>query len=265
MSLSRRIFVILNIYALILAAIMIWPLLQILLTSVTSDVTFPPHNISLDAFAQVDWQSYLQAMLVSLRMGFWSTLILIIICLPTAYALERRRFRGRSLLGALIFVPAIFPAVTYAIAISVYIALYAIGWAGSFFVIVMATATGAIPFVVRTIQGSLATSDPVYEEAAVVMGASPLRSFVKITLPLIAPGVITAGAIAFAFAATNFTIPWLMGAKEKPVSVFIYQDVARLGYTRGTAVQVLVMQVVILGTVQTLFRIFRKQFRGAFS
>jgi hypothetical protein len=47
--------------------------------------------------------------------------------------------------------------------------------------------------------------------------------------------------------------------------VYIYQDVARLGYTRQTAVQVLVMQVVILGTVQTLFRIFRKQFRGAFS
>lgn len=265
MSLPRRLFVLLNFYALVLAAIMIWPLLQILLTSVTSDVTFPPHNFSLSAFAEVDWQSYLRAMLVSLRMGFWSTLLLIGICLPTAYVLERKRFRGRSLLGALIFVPAIFPAVTYAIAISVYIALYAIGWAGSFLVIVAATATGAIPFVVRTIQGSLATSDTVYEEAALVMGASPLRTFWRVTLPLIAPGVITAGAIAFAFAATNFTIPWLMGAKETPVSVFIYQDVARLGYTRQTAVQVLVMQVVVLGTVQTLFRIFRKQFRGAFA
>ena len=54
------------------------------------------------------------------------------------------------------------------------------------------------------------------------MGASPIRTFFKITLPLIAPGVITAGAIAFTFAATNFTIPWLMGANDKPVAVYIY-------------------------------------------
>ena len=138
-------------------------------------------------------------------MGFWATLLVIGMCLPAAYAIERRRFPGRSALGALIFVPAIFPTITYGIAIGVYLALYAIQLKGSFFLVILATATWTIPLVTRVIQGSIATTDVVYEEAAIVMGASPIRTFFKITLPLIAPGVITAGAIAFTSAATNFT------------------------------------------------------------
>jgi ABC-type spermidine/putrescine transport system permease subunit II len=191
--------------------------------------------------------------------------VVIAICLPAAYAIERRKFPGRSALGALIFVPAIFPTITYGIAIGVYLAMYAPQWKGAFLIVVLASATWTIPLVVRTIQGSLATTDVVYEEAALVMGASPLRAFFKITLPLIAPGVITAGAIAFTSAATNFTVPWLMGANEKPVAVFIYEDVGKLGFTPQTAIQVLVMQLVILGIVQVLFLVFRKQFRGAFA
>src|SRR5258706_3482160 len=97
------------------------------------------------------------------------------------------------------------------------------------------------------------------------MGASPIRTFLRITLPLIAPGVITAGAIAFTFAATNFTIPWLMSAKEQPVAVYVYRDVERLGFTPELAVEVLVMQFVTLSIAQVLFLVFRKQFRGAFA
>jgi putative spermidine/putrescine transport system permease protein len=265
MRLPRSLFTLLNIYALLLAVIMIWPVAQLILSSVTSDLTFPPRYFSTDAFNNIFWPAYFQAMSVSLRMGFWSTIVLILICLPAAYALERRRFPGRSWLSALIFVPAVFPTITYAIAIGVYLALYMNDLRGSFPVIVVATATGAIPLVVRTIQGSLATSDPVYEEAALVMGASPIRTFFKITLPLIAPGVITAGTIAFTFAATNFTIPWLMSARAAPVAVYIYRDVGRTGFTQQLAIQVLVMQAIVLGIVQVLFFVFRKQMRGVFA
>jgi putative spermidine/putrescine transport system permease protein len=263
--LPRWLFVTLNMYALVLATIMIWPFLQMVVTSVTSDVVFPPRYFNLAGWTTVLWRDFFRAMLVSLRMGFWVTLLAIAICLPAAYAIERRRFPGRSALGALIFVPAIFPTITYGIAIGVYIAMYAIQFQGSFSLIVVATATWTIPLVTRVIQGSVATTDVVYEEAALVMGASPIRTFFKITLPLIAPGVITAGAIAFTSAATNFTIPWLMGALEQPVTVFLYQDVAKLGFTPQLSIQVLVMQIVILGMVQVLFRAFRKQFRGAFA
>jgi putative spermidine/putrescine transport system permease protein len=265
MRLPRHIILILNIYALMLAGIMIWPVIQMMLTSVTSDVVFPPRNFSLAAFERVLWEGFFKSMGVSLQLGLWSTLLLIAICLPAAYALERKRFPGRSLLGAVIFVPNVFPSITYVIAIGVYVAIYFIGLRGEFPIIVVATAMGAIPLVVRTIQGSLATTDEVYEEAALVMGANPVRTFFKITLPLIAPGVITAGTIAFTFSATNFLAPWILGAKEPPVAVYIYRDVERLGFTPQLAVQVLVMEFIILGIIQALYFIFRKQIRGVFA
>jgi ABC-type spermidine/putrescine transport system permease subunit II len=83
-----------------------------------------------------------------------------------------------------------------------------------------------------------------------------------VTLPLIAPGVVTAGTIAFAFSATNFLMPWVLSAKEAPVAVYVYRDVERLGFTPQLAVQVLAMQVIILGSVQIFLMIFRRFFRG---
>jgi ABC-type spermidine/putrescine transport system permease subunit II len=265
MRLPRYIRIILNIYALMLAGVMIWPVIQMMLTTVSSDVVFPPRNFSFQAFDRVLWDGFFRSMGVSLQLGLWSTLLLIAICLPAAYALERKRFPGRSLLSALIFVPSVFPSITYVIAIGVYVAIYFIDLRGEFPLIVIATAMGAIPLVIRTIQGSIATSDPAYEEAALVMGANPIQAFFRVTLPLIAPGVITAATIAFTFSSTNFLAAWVLGAKDPPVAVYIYRDVGRLGFTAELAVQVLAMEIIILGIVQLVYLIFRRQIRGVFA
>ena len=91
-----------------------------------------------------------------------------------------------------------------------------------------------------------------------------MRTFFKVTLPLIAPGVITAATIAFTFSATNFLAPWILGAKEPPIAVYIYRDVERLGFTPELAVQVLAMQLIILGIVQLVYLVFRKQLQSVF-
>jgi len=265
MRLPRWLIVVLNAYALALAGVLIWPVLQMALTSFTSDVVFPPQHFSTDAFREVLWPGFLQSIRYSLELAVWVTLLLLAICLPAAYAMERRQFRGRGLLAVLIFVPTIFPMVTYVSAIGVYVFIFFTEWRGTFPIIVIGTAMAAIPLVVRSIQGSLANTDPVYEEAALVMGASPLHTFARITLPLIAPGLITAAMIAFASASMAFTAPWILGTKEPTVSIYIYRDVGKLGFTPSLAVQVLIMQAVVLGIVQTLYFVFRKQFRGLFT
>lgn len=264
MKMPRVLKIILNIYALALAFILIWPVLQMVLTSFTSDVVFPPRYFSMSAFDEVIWSSFFKALRYSLQLALWTTVLLIAICLPAAYAIERRRFAGRSLMAVLIFVPTIFPSVTYVSAIGVYVFMFFTELRGTFPIIVVATAMSAIPLVVRSIQGSLATTDPMYEEAALVMGASPLQAFVKVTLPMIAPGLITAAMIAFTAASTAFTAPQLLGARERTVSMFIYEDVSKLGFTTWIAVEVLAMEAVVLGIVQTLYFVFRKQFRGLF-
>jgi putative spermidine/putrescine transport system permease protein len=259
MRLPRFAFFTLNIIALFLAALLIWPLLQMVLSSFTSDIDFPPRNFSLDAFRQVMWKGYLQALWYSLGLAFWVTLLLLVICLPAAYALERKRFPGRSLLSVIIFVPTIFPSVTYISAIGIYVAIFLSQWRGAFPIIVLGTAMSGIPLVVRALQASLAMTDPIYEEAAQVMGARPLGAFRKVTLPLIGPGLVTAAMIAFASSAMAF-----LGTKQPTVALYVFRDLGKIGFTPTLALQILVMELVILGFVQVLYFVFRKQFKGLF-
>lgn len=264
MKISRPVAVLLNVYALLLALLLTWPVLQIILTSFTSDIVFPPRHWSLNAFNEVLWPGLIKALLFSLRMGCAVTVLLLLICLPTAYAMERRRFVGKALLSVLIFVPIIFPVVTYSSAIRVYVFMFFPALRGNFWLIVLVTAMWPIPLVVRSIQGSLANMDVVYEEAALIMGASPLHTFFKVTIPLIAPGLITAAMIGFTSATTTFVVPFILGSNQPTVSLYIFGDVGRLGFVPWIAVEVLVMELVVLGAVQILYFVFRKQFRGIF-
>jgi putative spermidine/putrescine transport system permease protein len=264
MKLSRPVAIALNLYALLLAAFLIWPVAQVVLTSFTSDIVFPPRYWSLTAFDEVLWPGFLQSIGASLKLALAVTFLLVIICLPAAYAIERKRFKGRALLSVLIFVPIIFPVVTYSSAIRVYVFMFFSDWRGSFWLIAVVSAMWPIPLVVRSIQGSLANVDPVYEEAARIMGASPVHTFFRVTVPLIAPGLITAGMIGFTSAATSFVVPQILGANEPVASLYIFRDVGRLGFTPWLAVEVLVMEIIVLGFVQILYFVFRKQFRGIF-
>src|SRR4051812_35109952 len=264
MKLSRPAAIALNVYALLLAFFLMWPLFQIVLNSFTSDIDFPPSNWSLDSFRNVLWSGFFQSLIYSLELGLAVTALLIFICLPAAYVMERRRFRGRALLSVLIFVPIIFPVVIYSSAVSVYIFMFYSQWRGAFWLVTLVMAMWPIPLAIRSIQSSLANVDPIYEEAALILGASPLLTFFKITLPLIAPGVITAAMIGFTAAATNFVVPQIVGSNIMPVSVYIFGDISKIGFVPWVSVEVLVMQLVVLGIVQILYFVFRKQMRGIF-
>src|SRR4051812_11151284 len=105
MKLSRPVAIALNIYAILLAFFLMWPLFQLVLTSFTSDIDFPPTHWSVQAFREVLWPGFFKSLRFSLQLAVAVTIILIIICLPAAYAMERRRFPGRTLVSVLIFVP----------------------------------------------------------------------------------------------------------------------------------------------------------------
>jgi len=81
---------------------------------------------------------------------------------------------------------------------------------------------------------------------------------------LIAPGLITAAMIGFTSASMNFLVPQLLGAAEPMASQYIFRDVSKVGFTPWIAVEVFIMEAVILGSVQVLYFVFRKQFRGIF-
>src|SRR5262245_21162285 len=238
MKLSRGTLVAMNGTALLLALLLFWPVVQMLIGSFTSDIVFPPHHFSLTGFHSIIWPSYFLAIRFSLLLGASATVLLILMCLPAAYAIERRRFRGRSLLSVLIFVPVVFPGVTYVSAISIYVLIFYPHQRGTFPVVLMGTAMAAIPLVVRALQASLATADPVYEEAALVMGASPLHAFFRVRLPLIGPGLVTASMIAFTAASMSFTPAFILGSGQPTAALYIYREIDKVGFTPSVAVMI---------------------------
>ena len=135
--------------------------------------------------------------------------------LATAWLLARRRFRGRSLLDALVHLPLILPPV-----VTGYLLLLGFGRRGLFGAFLLdnfgvsfsfrwtgaalACAVMAFPLMVRAIRLSLEAVDVKLEQAAGTLGASPPLVFLVVTLPLILPGIIAGMMLAFAKAMGEF-------------------------------------------------------------
>ena len=150
-----------------------------------------------------------QALVLSLRVAGFAILWLIPIGISLAWLLAKKQFFGKSLLESLIHLPLVLPPVVigYLLLIvmgrqgvvgewlyDVFGIVFSFSWKGA----VLACIVVALPLMVRSIRLSLETVDSKLEEAAATLGASPIKVFFTITLPLMLPGIITGTMLSFA-------------------------------------------------------------------
>lgn len=164
----------------------------------------------------MDWLSpeELRAVALSLRVSFWATLVSLPLGLFVAYALARWTFPGKQVLNGIVHLPLILPPVVtgYLLLLSfgtqaplgALLAklgiVFAFRWTGA----ALAAAIMGFPLMVRAIRLSIEAVDPKLEQAAATLGASRLRQFTTVTLPLILPGIIAGAVLAFAKAMGEF-------------------------------------------------------------
>ncbi len=164
-----------------------------------------------------DWLSpqEWQAVALSLRVSLVATFASLPLGVFVAYALARWRFPGRQLLNGLVHLPLILPPVVtgYLLLLSMgrngWIGQYLDDWFGLVFAFrwtgaALAAAVMAFPLMVRAIRLAIEAVDPKLEQAAGTLGASPLRVFATVTLPLILPGIVAGAILAFAKAMGEF-------------------------------------------------------------
>ncbi len=145
-----------------------------------------------------------------------------------AYGLTRfGRFRGRSLLSGLVAAPLVLPEVTTGVSLLLLFVLMErlTGWPKGRGVVTIAIAhvTFAVAYATVVIQSRLANLDPSLEEAAADLGARPLRTFMAIVLPLIAPALAAAWLLSFSLSLDDFVITAFVtgpGATTLPLFVF---------------------------------------------
>jgi spermidine/putrescine transport system permease protein len=162
----------------------------------------------------------------SLVVGVTSTVASTILGTMLALALSRYRFRGRRAMESLLYIPLVTPEIV--VGISLLVLFAAMGVRLGIATIVIAHIAFSISFVTVVVQARLAGMDTHLEEAAMTLGAGPWRSFHRVTLPLIMPGVVAGALLAFTLSFDDYVITsFVAGSGSSTLPVVIYGMVRR--------------------------------------
>ena len=174
----------------------------------------------------------------------------------TSLGMVRGRFPGKNLVNALILSPLIVPVIIIAIGM---FSLY-VRWkiTGTLLGLVIAHSTLAIPFVVVSVSTSLRTIDRNLELAAQNLGAGPVRTFTRITLPLVLPGVFAGALFAFLTSWDEVVVAiFLTTAKFRTLPVEMWEQVRQVVDPTVAAVATVVLTVTT--TVLLIAFVVRRQ------
>ncbi|MCS6810828.1 MAG: ABC transporter permease [Tepidimonas sp.] len=125
-----------------------------------------------------------------------ATVLATVLGTLAAMGLARARFPGKELINSLIVLPMVVPVIVVGVGSYLYFAR--LGLNDSYLGLILVHAALGAPFVVTTVTATLQNFNPNLVRASLSLGASPWQTFVRVTLPVIAPGVISGALFAFA-------------------------------------------------------------------
>ena len=189
----------------------------------------------------------------TLLLGLFSTVISTVLGTLLGYGLSRFTFPGKRVFSRLLYVPVFIPDIVLAVALLLFYSLVR-GWLGVFGLglttMVLAHVTFQIPFVAIVVRSRLVDLDPALEEAASDLGATEWQTFRHVTLPLMWPGVMAAGMLAFTLSLDDFVVSFFAsGPGATTLPILIYSSVKR-GITPDiNALSTLIVLASILATI----------------
>lgn len=251
---------ILGVYAFIFV-----PLLIIFLVSFSGDdyLTFPPSSWSLRWYeAVLSNADFINGLRNSVIIAAIVMVLSILIGLPTAFALARMRFRGRDFLQTFVLSPLILP--TIVLGLGILIIFFRIGLVATYTGLVMAHLTLTLPFTVRILQTTIANLPTDAEDAAMTLGASPLQTFLRVTLPQLGPGLIGAAAISAILSFDEIVLSlFIVGPNLStlPVEIYRYVDERTDPMVAVMAVVLIVVSLAIVVLVERTVG-FARTFEG---
>jgi mannopine transport system permease protein len=193
--------------------------------SSSSYLQFPPVGFSLQWYeAFLNDPAWIDATLFSLQIAAATTICASVIGMMAAIALVRGRIPGRDTLEALLLAPLIVPHVI--VAIAVYAQFAPLGLTGTRLGFILIHTALAVPYVVLIVSAALQRLPPSLEMAALNLGASRLRSFREVTLPLIFPAVAAGGVFAFLASFDETVVAFFIsGVEHKTVTRKLLEDI----------------------------------------
>jgi spermidine/putrescine transport system permease protein len=233
------------IYGVLALAYMLIPIVLIIVFSFNDPAgkfNFTWNGFTLDHWAHpFEIQELTDALLLSLRLAVLATVISTALGTLIALALVRYDFFGRRASNYLIVVPTATPEVVLGASLLSMFLIY--GLQLGFTTLLIAHVMFCISFVVIVVRSRLIGFDRSLEEAAQDLGADPITTFRKITLPLIWPGILAGALLAFALSIDDFVVSNFTAGTEVTFPLYIFGAAQR-----GIPVQVYIIATMLFAT-----------------
>jgi spermidine/putrescine transport system permease protein len=213
-------------------------------------------NITWRGFTLDNWTSVCEAQGVcaafatSISIGLISTLIATTLGTMIAIALVRYRFKFRSTISLLLFLPMATPELVLGAGLAAQ--FFNFGVEMGFTTIVIAHVMFCLSFVVVTVQARVASLDPALGEAATDLYGSPSQVFWKVTFPLLLPGIMAAALLSFALSFDDFIITYFNSGPTETFPKFVYTAAAKglPGEANVIGIGVFFLAIAIVVTIQ---------------
>jgi spermidine/putrescine transport system permease protein len=248
------------VYLTVILILLYLPILIVVLYSFnanTSRFTFNFTGFSLQYYEGLlhDTKGLVAALFKSLELALYSCSIALVIGTLGALGMARARLRGQGALEMLSMLPIMIPEIILGMA---FMAVFTFANIKSDMLkLVAAHVTFCVPYIYITTKARLAGMNPSYVEAARDLGASPLRAFFSVTLPLIMPGVLSGTLLAFAMSLDDFVITFFVSNTTVTLPLKIYSSVKT-----GVSLQVNALCTVMLFVVALAVALSRLLKRG---
>ncbi|MFI1221862.1 MULTISPECIES: ABC transporter permease [unclassified Streptomyces] len=188
---------------------------------------------------------------LSLQIAFWATLGATALGTMIAFALVRYRFRARGAISSLIFLPMAMPEVV--MAASLLTLFLNMGAQLGFWTVLIAHIMFCLSFVVTAVKARVMSMDPRLEEAARDLYAGPVQTFVRVTLPIAAPGIAAGALLAFALSFDDFIITNFNAGSTVTFPMFVWGSAQRGTPVQinviGTAMFIIAISMVLVGQI----------------
>ncbi|MFE5295653.1 ABC transporter permease [Streptomyces sp. NPDC056632] len=194
-----------------------------------------------------------ESLTLSLQLAAWATVGAVVLGTMIAFALVRYRFRARGAINSLIFLPMAMPEVV--MAASLLTLFLNMGAELGFWTVLIAHIMFCLSFVVTAVKARVMSMDPRLEEAARDLYAGPVQTFLRVTLPIAAPGIAAGALLAFALSFDDFIITNFNAGSTVTFPMFVWGSAQRGTPVQinviGTAMFVLAVLVVVAGQIVT--------------
>lgn len=242
------------------AFLLIGPLLNLVLWSV-AERWYTPYKLPV-VYGFRYWEvvfrptgDAMSALTTSVAIACLVVVVALAVSIPAGYALARLRLPARTLIMIAFLLPQAFPSI--AIYINVARVFYTLGLAGTVLGVVLVHAAHALVYSVWITSAAFAAVDRDLELAARNIGASPLRTFWTVTLPLAAPGIMASAIFVFLESLDEFTGTFFVGVPQVTTLPLLLYNASMGGNYQIASITALILLVPSIGFMLIIERFLR--------